>query len=340
MIEIKLDKIFFLKILAVTAFILLVITSVLSIRRKMQTDSRNLRISIDSVETRFVNTLTGLGIKNTWIEKKSVKNSKLPGVDSLFEITVPADLPIAVILAELNKQYIQDSAKLNAVEKEIRGATELKISIDNNLKLLARFTYDKKSIRSTAKAAILITGVENEKNKDQQSIIQLPEQISFLVVPSKKSSELLKSFLQYRKEYAVLLNDDISDTEFKLDKKYSKGRLTNSIKDIVGVYKEAKYFVIDDNSSLTNPETYNIITDEFLKRNIKLIHLSKFNMIEGSNDEDLKNKFETKLNSICAQKTELFLLDISDFNSIIDTFQELRKKGLKYVSVSDAEIDN
>jgi len=172
----------------------------------------------------------------------------------------------------------------------------------------------------------------------QEKIIQLPEPISFLIVPSKDNLDLVKEFVKNRKEYAVLLNEKIKEPNFKLESGFPKSRLSSSIKDLVGNYKEATCFVLDNNSDLVKPEVFEIIQHEFEKRNIKLILLNRFRVIEGGNDEELNNKFMTGLNSIAAGKINPILLSVSDFNTITLSFQELRRKGFKYVPLSAAAV--
>jgi len=332
------NRLFFIKVLGAIAVVLIAVLGYMSYHKKVMIEERNMRATKDSIEVKFVNTVKGMGIKKEWIQKKLMRPQSIAGIDSAYYINVPSDLPIGVILAELNKQFIQDTIILNAAEKEIRGSTDLLISADKQHKLFAKFICNKTFARSTAQAAFVLTGLDEEDEAEQNRIIQLPEELSFIFIPSKANIELVKNIRQNRKEYAILLNDDIKETNYKLDKKYNKFRLVNSIKDIIAGFKDAKYFVVDNNSGLMTPETYKIIEEEFLKRNIKIVKLNEFQKIEGSGEEELRNKFRTELNSISPDKIELYLMSISDFNSVSSIFQELRKKGLKYVSLSETGL--
>lgn len=332
------NRLFFIKVLGVAAVLLIAALGYMSYHKNKMIDERNMRVTKDSIEVKFVNIIKGMGIKKEWIRKNSMRGNSIAGIDSVYNITVPSDLPVGVILAELNRQFIQDTIILNAAEKEIRGNTDLLISADKQHKLFAKFIYNKGYARTSARAAFVLTGLDEEKEAERNRIIQLPEELSFLIIPSKANIELAKNIRQNRKEYAVLLNDDIKEPNFKLDKKFNKFRIVNSIKDIIAGFKDTKYFVLDNNSGLMAPDTYKIIEEEFLKRNIKIVKLSEFQKIEGSGEEELRNKFDTELNSISPEKIEIYLMSISDFNSVTETFQELRKQGLKYVSLSDTGL--
>ena len=96
---------------------------------------------------------------------------------------------------------------------------------------------------------------------------------------------------------------------------------------------------MDNNSELINPELFKFISDEFAKRSIKLVLLDKLRTISGSSDEEVTGSFITELNSVRPDQIDIFLITVSDFNSVFKSFQELRKKGFKYVSISEAKIN-
>lgn len=334
------NRIFFIKALGGLALLLIAALSAISYHNKSMIDARNMRVTQDSIEVKFVNTITGLGIKPEWIRKKAIRTKNTSQPDSLFQVIVPSDLPIGVILVELNKQFVPDTIKLNSTEKEIKGSTDLVITADKKTKLIANFIYNKSNARTTARAAFVLSGIEKEKQKEQERIIQLPEELSFMILPVKANVDLVKTFKQNHKDYVVLINDDIKEPNFKISPRFTKGRIINAIKDIVASFKDAKYCVVDNNSGLADPEIYKLISSEFLKRNIKVILSGSFKMIEGKNDDDLLNKFNTELNSIRPEKIELFIMNIDDFNTVADSFQAMRKKGLKYVSITESDIDD
>ena len=58
---------------------------------------------------------------------------------------------------------------------------------------------------------------------------------------------------------------------------------------IGGGVMHAKYFVVDNKSDLMKPDIYKLLSDEFLKRNIKLTLLNRYKSLDGGNDEDLNN---------------------------------------------------
>jgi len=332
------NRLFIIKVLSALAAALILTTGFLSYRHQKSIDDRNLRATKDSIEVKFVSIVNGLGVKKEWIRKKQFKQLNISGIDSVFEVSVPADLPVGVILAELNKQFISDTITLNAVEKERRGNTDLLISADRQNRLFARFIYNRAFTRAQGKAAFVLTGLEDQDQKEQDRITQIPEQLTFLIIPSKENIELAKKIKLNRKEYAVFLNDDIKEPNYKLSGKFTKWRNVNSIKDIVAGFKETKFFIVDNSGNLGNPETYKMLEEEFLKRNIRLLKLSEFRKLEGSGDEDLINRFRVELTSGKGDRQGAFLMSVDDFNTVGGVFLELRKKGMKYVSLSETNI--
>ena len=85
--NIKFSRFFFIKILAALALCLLIANISISSYKDNEAEKRKERISVDSVQTRFVNALNDLGIKNDWIESEAIKQKKSPGPDSMLIVT-------------------------------------------------------------------------------------------------------------------------------------------------------------------------------------------------------------------------------------------------------------
>ena len=112
----------------------------------------------------------------------------------------------------------------------------------------------------------------------------------YYVIPSKESAEFVKKHLKLKKEYVVLLNDDIDELKYKLKNDYSEARLKSSIRSIIGSFPNAAFILVDDNSNLFKSSIFNFVANEFEKRNIKLIKKSSLLDITDESKNQITNQ--------------------------------------------------
>ena len=137
-----------------------------------------------------------------------------------------------------------------------------------------------------------------------------------------------------RKEYAVLLNDDINDLDFKLNKNYSKNRLGIVIRTIIGAFPNAVFFVIDDASNLYHSPIFTFIKKEFVKRKIKLIKESDFIHIHEGNSEEVQESLKDVVKPTQLGDQKLVMLHADNFEIARPEIFSLIKIGYKFVNPS------
>ena len=75
-------------------------------------NDENIEISSAEIDSTFRTALSNVGISNDWIKKQK-------GVEPLnFTVKIPNDLPIVVVLQELNNVFDTNLVKIIAVEKK------------------------------------------------------------------------------------------------------------------------------------------------------------------------------------------------------------------------------
>ncbi len=289
------------------------------------------RLSGSEIDSQFIAALKNLGYENSWI-KKEKPGKKAPGsLYSYYEVKVPQDLPIAVILSEIQNSFAPDNVKLHSVEEKINGPTRLDIYNAGSAKLRAVFSYDNKIERVAGDIGLLITGIENLNNEEDSIILNSANTFAAVVVPSKKSFEFVMRLRDYRKEYVVILNDDIPDLKYKLRASYTKDMLKKSIRTIIGNYSRAVFFIIDNKSDLYNSSVYSFIKNEFDRRKIKLLN---FNNIKIINEN---GSVPAVFNSLVLEAKggkELIYLSAEDYLAAHNKIVSLRKIGFKFINPS------
>jgi hypothetical protein len=284
-----------------------------------------------SIERVFLYDLDNFGLKNDWIKK--VNNKALKNVSS-YQVELPKDLPIPVVLSEIFDSFYSSDIKIKSVEKTIGGKTVLDIYQQNILKLSAEFNYDEDIKRDAGDIGIIVFGLEQLNGKDINALIGYPQTFIAALVPSKPAVKFIPGLAENRKEYAILINDNISDLDYKLSNDFSSYRLKLIIRSIVADFSNAVFFIIDDRSKLYSSPAGKIIVDEFAKRNIKLISQSSLPEILNSSSTGIRDLFKRRVDVIHSGKSELISIRAEDFGILKPEIFSLIKVGYKFINPS------
>lgn len=281
------------------------------------------------INARFLTSLNNYNLDSAWI---TLSNPKSSGNDSLkfsYKVDVPEDLPVSLLIREIQNQF--DTSEVNIESTEFRkdNSTELNISSGGYLKLKALMAYNEEIKRSSDTIGFVLTGIGELSKDELNSLLLLPEHYAGVLIPSKQSQELMKILRENQKEAVILLNDDISELEFKLKAGYSSGRIKNSVLSIIGKFYKAAFFIIDENSDIYNSVHYKLIRDEFAKRKINLLKWDRFTEVINISRENIISEIRNSKNN-----NELFKLSAGEFLEMPPLLEAMRKTGYKFARPS------
>ncbi len=278
----------------------------------------------------FLRDLNDFGLQKDWIKSGTDRNSQSKFYT--YNIRLPKDLPIPVVLSEIYGSFHYTGISLKCLEKVIGGKTLLNIYLNKNLKLSAEMDYDKNIRRDAGNLGIIVYGLDQINSKEAEDIIKFPQSFVAAILPSKTAPQLAANLAGNRKQYAILLNDDIKDLEFQLSKNFSEYRLKTVVSSIIGTFPDAAFFIIDDNSSLYSSPAYSIIKKAFLKRNIKLIHESAQQFVTEGSGSQVKENFRQMVEGTHLGDNKLISLTADDFKLLEPEIFSLIKIGYKFVN--------
>jgi hypothetical protein len=285
----------------------------------------------NTINKNFLSDLNNFGLKSEWIKKANNKNAN--GVSSYF-VELPKDLPIPVVLSEIYASFYSSDIKIKSLEKILGGKTDLEIYLQNSLKLTAEFNYDIEIKRDAGDLGIIVFGLEQLNDKDINAMIEFPQTFITILSPSKSSLKLIPVLIEHHKEYAVLINDKVSDLDYRLSSDFSAYRLKLIIRSIVGDFPGAVFFIIDDRSKLYSSSAGKIVFNEFAKRNIKLLTQSSLPQMLTATGSEEKSLFRSNVEKIHLGREKLISIRADDFNSLKPEIFSLIKVGYKFISPS------
>ncbi len=326
--------------LFVTVIILLLANLTLEVLWSDKTPQPEYKKEIDSndIERIFKESLANLGIEKKWVnlQKKRKVSSSVSGKSFIsYSIAIPVDLPITVVLNEIFISFKNYNLSIKSEEQKINGKTLLKISSGNNLKLTSEFFYDKSISRNAGSIGIFITGITNLDDEKRKALLSIPETFELLLVPSKQSSLILKTLRDFKRGYGILLNDDITDLEFKLSSKYSDRRLKSSVRNILGKFPGSSVFIIDNQSNLFSSNVSPLLKEEFKKRNLRLVSEDSLSELTNEGNNNALKDFRDKIEATKRGETAEFVITAEEFRLLQPEIIRFRKVGYKFLHPSE-----
>lgn len=289
-------------------------------------------ISDHEIRIKFRNTLKSYAIKDEWID--SVKNrSKI----SSYKISIPSDLPIAQILGELTKNLAEYKLIVSAEEQKINGKTLMQIFSEEDVKLKAEFRYNSELQRSESKSSIFIYGREKSEAEYDSLIRNSPNDYAALLIPSKSSSSYVRWLRENGFEYAVLLNDDITELEFKIGNDYSPNRIKLIVQNLVVSFPHVLFYVFDKKSTIYKSSNYSVIKKELEKRRIKFLISDSLQFI-NEEQPNLSGRFNTAVKTVKRRELKKIAVSYDAFLSLYEEIRKLVRVGYKFVRPSELTV--
>jgi hypothetical protein len=328
------DKKKLIQILFGLAFIILIANIVadkLEIKHYTPVESS---VSAEKINSKYLQALKNYGIQPKWIIKQKRYKSEDDSLLYKYEVEVPKDLPIALLINEITDSLGNSNVKIQSKELKIGGETQLRIFSGDNLKLKAVFNYNDDIVRKSSSGSLIIRGTENISEEDFNSLLKSPERFAVLLTPSKSSKNRIDRIINDQKELLVLISDGSNDMDYKMRAGFSGNRIRNSIRAIISDYSKAAFFVIDDRSKIYFSPAMKIIKDVLDRAKIKYFNLSSCSYLKPADEIEMKKQFEEYVKKLETNNKLLMLLTPDELDTIIPELIKFRKIGYKFVRPS------
>jgi len=289
------------------------------------------------IDKSFHSALKNYGFSDSWISKKIIKNISGDSLFSSYSVKVPQDVPIQLLILELKNIFWDYQINLEAEEIAAGKKSLLRISSDDKLKLAAEFFYDEKIIRLFGTVSFLVSDLPLQDEEMLNKVLNIPELFYTIITPKDESKKRLSQLSKAGKRYALLLDDNITELNFKLSSSYSDDKIKKSIKEIVGTFYNAVFFIIDDRSDLFESEKFPLIQSELLKRGIKLVPSSKLETL-ASSKVNAVDKFQDFMLTVKKNDEKVLVVSANDYLTISGLIPSYRKTGYKFIYPGDIII--
>jgi hypothetical protein len=337
----------FIRYLLVLAIILLIAEIAIDRFQKSKKVTIVKELSVLQIETVFFKVLDEYGIDLKWISKKR-ESSKSPSGDVRYSdddstvvqyfVKIPSDVPVPLIIRDMNKIIEKEITGFVSEEKKIYGSAEIRIYTNEILKLRATLIPEKNLTRTRNVLSFIISDALDLSENKFNDFLSVSQPLACTVVPDNSLIAKIDSIKNYRKEYGVLLSDEISDSKMKLKQEFQKELLRGSIKNIVTAFKDARVYLIDEKSKLFNSAIYNFVRDDFQNRGIKLHPRSELIELNANEDSELFSKFRFYSNDTSGVRQKLFLTTFKNFQKILPELERFKKKGHKIIPLSKSYL--
>jgi len=289
------------------------------------------------IDKSFHSALKNYGFSDSWISKKKIKNISGDSLFAAYSVKVPKDVSIQLLILELKNIFWENEVSLDAEEIAAGKKSLLQISSDNKLKLAAEFFYDEKVIRQYGTVSFLVNDLPLKDEEQLNTVLNIPELFYTVLTPKDESKKRLSQLSKSGKRYALLLDDNITELNFKFSDSYSDDKIKKSIKEIVGTFYKAVFFIIDDKSDLYGSNKYPLIESELLKRGITLVPSSKLGTLASSKVKS-EDKFQDFMLTIQKNDEKVLMVSSNDYLTVSKLIPSYRKIGYKFIYPGDIII--
>jgi hypothetical protein len=331
-----------LKKITITLFsivILLLIVNIVISKLADKNEQLQNRDSLSGIEIDklFHTALKNYGFGDSWVAKKKIRKLSGDSLYATYSVKVPKDVPIHILILEMKNLFWDYDVLIDAEELTAGKNSLVKLSSENKLKLAADFFYDENVLRQFGSIAFLVSDLPIDDEELLNELLKTPELYYVLLVPGSESKKKLDVLAKAEKRFAILLNDDITELDYKLSSTFAENRILRSIKEIVTSFYSAAFFVIDEKSDLYESKNYTFIQSQLQKRGIVIVPTNKFESL-NSNSVNVDSKFQDYMLKIDKADEKILLVSLDEYLSIAKLIPTYRKVGFKFINPGDIII--
>jgi hypothetical protein len=286
-------------------------------------------ITAIEADSLFKQALKNFGITEKFI---SVRKDKKNFNDSVYSVKVFQDVPVSLILLEMENLFFPTTAEIKSIEEVPGGKVISEIFIDDKKIISAEFISDKNAFREKGKIGFVVYNLDY--SADNSKLLNTPEQIILLLTPSEESKRFTGKILSAGKRYALLISDEIQDLNYKIAEGYALKRNKKSFENLFKNFPSAAFIAIDDKSDLYNSAIRDFIIKELDWRKAFHVKLSAFELLETYSGST-ENAFGEMIKSMNKNETKIILIDSKNFNELLPLIPVYRKIGYRFVSATE-----
>lgn len=278
---------------------------------------------IDSI---FKSALFAFNIDSTFIKKNKIKKNE--NYSYSYSVTLPSDVPIPLIIKELQSLLIDYVCSLNSVETKINTSGFIKIIADNNAILYSDFLVNKKLTRKGGNLVMLFTELEEASEDELNEILLSTENISFILPSLTKSREVAGKIKKNNKDVVYLLLGEDADLDYRIKSEYSEKRLRISLSNILTHFPHKFYYIEREKIKKKNAG-YKYLVENLNKRKIELHFTDELIIYDKSNYPDFAAFLKPFESSLLNNQTFLIATSYKNYSECLQEMKKMRKLGIK-----------
>ena len=285
-----------------------------------------------SFDNRFVKVLSDWGIKDEWIKKLKVKNTKAVS-GYIYQIELPYDITPDFILVDLRKTFDRKGEYLTAEDLLKRRKTLVKLFSNDKLMVEAFFRRNHKIKREKKDVTFCVDERDFDSEKLKKDIeIVIP--LTFLFRPEKSMLNLKGEIRKHKHSFAIILDDQLADGDFNLFSSDDKFVLKMAVRKLVSAFGEKTIYLYDNKSNFFKSVTFNFIRDKFKDLyGIDLLSMSRIKDLTTKSPEDISSIVKIY---ITGSGPNIFLVKDEQLENLKPLFSSLWKKGIRFVTLNNA----
>ncbi len=243
----------------------------------------------------LMRSLKSFGIDDSLIRPMNRRDLKKANVGAGFLITVPYDVAVPFLLQDIEVRFNTMAVFVSSSEKKSGIETETMITDSSSWKVMLKLSYNAEMRRNPFQITPLIRLSKDISDEEFGKVLAGCDGFSFLFSLSKTSVKQAERAAAAGCHYVVDISDLSEDQEYKLDVKFSKKRLNQSLEEILKSFPAANYFYARSNAPLRASTIFPFVKSWMQKRNKNFFSEKELLMVPALMPQDSGDQVIAKM---------------------------------------------
>jgi hypothetical protein len=265
------------------------------------------------------------------LAKKNKTVNKIPYYKN-YSVTIPADLPIPVVLADIYRSFSFSNINITSIETRMNWANYIILDANDGNKIYYDLRRSETLHRSATEIVIVINDITALDEKTRSIWLEEDNLACYIFSPSRENIRIARLLDDNDREYMLKLDEKTEDPEFKLKSGFKPARLQQSLDAIIRSFSQCEKFIVTESAWHSGFATQ-IGAD--LKANAKEVIPDENHLLapQFTTAQDA----ESFLDRICSDKAKSGIIletNHENYQMMRNGLETIQNRGVRIISLS------
>lgn len=290
----------------------------------------NIKVNADSL---FRNHLNYFKIPDSLISFSAKRPLKNDTTTSFLRVLLPGDVVFPVFIKSLNNRLSQAGMR---AESFYSGEYSYDLGIfRGDMKIFsAKITRSHIHQRKEGALAVFVL-IRESDSFNLNELDYLPSGFYPLVYAEKISPAKLRTITLGNRNYAVLLDGEVKEVDFKLDFSFSESRINGALNNIFSYFSGVNLLLLSHKANFYLPSSIGRIVKKSAEKGIPVIGTGLVVDLRDTDSGISLNEIRLFVSRLRSEEAGFLLLDAQVYLEIKKELLTLKEQGIKMLSLAE-----